>query len=86
MNSTHLCKCQAGFIAHAQDRFSFPAANLPGYKIGDLVTFREFIPPVPGQSMRGFYTGKEASFEIIKVLPTSPDGSRVPFLLVERVK
>lgn len=94
MKTTHLCQCQAGFIARAKDRFAFPAANLPGHHIGDLVTFQECAPACGGQmlppALRGMQqmvpNGKEATYQIVKALPHAPDGSRVPFILVERVQ
>ena len=97
VRNTHLCSCQAGSIASWGDRFAFPAARLPGHKLHDLVTFQEYAPeqyPAVGirnlanlnQTPRMVPTGTEATFEIMKISPTAPDGSRVPFLIVERVQ
>ena len=82
--NTHLCRCQAGFIKHAQDRFTLPAALLPGGHIGDLVKYQEFIiSKIPG--VQDTPNGNEATFEIVKVHRNAPDGTRALTLTLERV-
>jgi hypothetical protein len=97
MKNTHLCRCQAGFIAHARDLFSMPAANLHGWRLRDEVTFQEWEPiqsaaALPlclrpaSNKIEMTPTGKEATYEILKVSPYAPDGSRVETLMLERVR
>ena len=58
---------------------------LPGWKIGDEVTFQEFIQSnIPG--VQDMPNGKEATFEIVKVGKNAPDGTRILTLTLERVK
>ena len=92
MKNTHLCRCQAGFIAHAKDRFTVPAASLPGWKIRDEVIFQEHVPSTIPATMLGksmpstMSNGKEATYEIVRFSPMAPDRTRIPTLTLERVR
>ena len=97
MKNTHLCRCQAGFIAHAKDRFTVPAASLPGWKIRDEVIFQERevdqgttipyrIRPERLDAIPAVPAGKEATYEIVKFSPMAPDRTRIPTLTLERVR
>ena len=90
MKNTHLCRCQAGFIAHAKDRFTVPAASLPGWKIRDEVIFQEWntrddLIPLRTQPETA-PNGVEATYEIVKFSPMAPDRTRIPTLTLERIR